>query len=117
LNGDHNGNGGGSNGGGQDSSERIDEDGGPEESTVVITPDEFLIGALDRLSRGLRGAADRGDGLRAMVEEAASEPRVLILCIREFVDDMTELEMLAGGARRGGVRLEAFLRAKLGLQP
>lgn len=108
-------NGGDPRGGGD--ADEVDLDASPDDATVVITPDEFLVGALERLSRGLRGAADRGDGIRKMVAEAAAEPRLLILLIKEFVEDMREVELLAGGAQRGGIRLEAFLRAKLGLKP
>src|SRR5579872_3839160 len=100
-----NGNGGGGSGGGRDS-DAVDDDASPDDATVVITPDEFLIGALERLSAGMRGAADRGDGIRKMVAEASAEPRLLILLIREFVEDMREVEVIAGGAGRAGVRLE-----------
>lgn len=100
-----NGNGNGS-GGLRDSDEL---DAGPDDPTVVIAPDEFLVGALERLSRGMRGAADRCDGIREMVPQAAARPGLLRLLIDEFIEDVREVEILAGGAARGGGRLRDYL--------
>ncbi len=87
-------------------------DAGPDEPTVVIAPDEFLYGAIGRLSGGLRGAADRGDGFRAMVAEGRAE-----LVLEELDADLSEIEMLAGGARRGVARLKAHLKMLAALAP
>lgn len=102
----------GGTGDGGDQGEAIDDDSGPDEPTVVIAPDEFLIGALGRLAGGLRGTADRSDGLREMVTEAAADPVLLTLLLDELDEGLRDLEMLAGGGRRGVARLRAYLKAK-----
>lgn len=105
-------------GGGGDSGED-DGDGvsGPNDATVVVTPDEFLYGAIGRLSGGLRGAADRCERFRKMVEQASSEPALQVIVLEELEAELAEVGMLAAGAQRGGARLRAFVMAKIGLPP
>lgn len=78
-----------------DERDSIDEDAGSDDATVVVSSDDFVVGALARLPGGLRRLADRVDQHRAVVREVG-----IGVFGTELRDEMREIELIAAGIVR-----------------
>lgn len=72
----------------------------PEEPTGVISSERFVLDIIGRLAGGLRRAADRCDEFGSLVEEVGPE-----VALADLFEEMTDLEIIVSGSRRGVRRL------------
>lgn len=109
-----NGNGRDGGGGGDDD---VDGYGAPDDPTVVIVPEEYVLGVLGRLARGMRNAAARLERFREALADPDADPALQEMILDELQEELEHNQGYTEASLHGVERLRRFVRAKRGAKP